>query len=75
MDNSTKSAEQAAADEFAEDTDLDIPITDQQKEAVRWLLAQAFMMGHGWQKKQQDADTGTIMKSIKDSAGYWLDNH
>jgi len=29
-----------------ENIDIDIPITKKQKEAVRWLLAQAFIAGN-----------------------------
>jgi len=45
MEGVTISAEKQAANEFARDCDLDIPIDDGAKDAIRWLLSQAFIAG------------------------------
>ena len=72
MSAETMSAEQAAADEFARDVDLDLPLDDQQKQAIRWLISQGFLAGEKWQKKQTDNSTKNVMQSIKQSAEFWL---
>lgn len=75
MDDACKPASQVAGEEAAKDMDLDIPVDDACKEAIRWLLTQAFLNGCQWQHCQIDNETVKMMKSIKDTTEYWLNNH
>ena len=42
----TKAAIQCAAESCANDMDLDIPVDDNCKSAIRWLLTEAFLEGY-----------------------------
>ena len=41
-----KTCIQAAAEDCANDMDLDIPVDDNCKNAIRWLLTEAFLRGY-----------------------------